>query len=196
MWDDRYGQPGWAYGTEPNDFLRKHAGSIPEGEVLCLAEGQGRNAVYLAGLGYQVHAVDRSAVGLARAEELAAERGVTIAIEAADLATYDLGIARWAGIISISAHVPPAVRARLHRAVVEGLVAGGVFILEAYAPSQVGRGTGGPPDRELCYPLDAVREELSGLRFDHAVEREREVVEGRYHTGLAAVTQLIGVKPG
>src|SRR6185312_10127913 len=99
MWNERYSAPAFAYGTEPNDFLRSVADRIPPGPVLCLAEGQGRNAVYLASLGHDVLAVDQSAVGLTRARELAASRGVEISTEAADLETYRIEPSKWSGIV-------------------------------------------------------------------------------------------------
>lgn len=134
LWNERYAEPFASYGTEPNDFLREVADRIPAGPVLCLAEGEGRNAVFLAGRGHSVTAVDLSDVGLRNARELAARHGVTIETVVADLATYDFGSARWAGIVSIWAHVPAAVRAGLHAACAWALRPGGVFVLEAYTP--------------------------------------------------------------
>ncbi len=90
MWDKRFSEPGYAYGTEPNEFLTTVADRIPMGRVLSLAEGEGRNAVFLAGLGYEVTAVDTSTVGLAKAERLAAERGVSITTVHADLAEFEI----------------------------------------------------------------------------------------------------------
>lgn len=195
MWDERYGKEGFAYGTAPNDFLREHAAKLPAGPVLCLADGEGRNGVFLAEQGYEVTSVDQSRVGLAKAATLAAERGVTIHTEVADLATWDLGQARWSGVVSISAHLPPEVRARVHAGVVRALRPGGVFLVEAYAPSQLGFGTGGPPAAEWLFDVEQVKRELDGLTFELAHEIERDVVEGRYHTGRAAVTQIIARKP-
>ena len=196
-WDDRFAEAGYAYGTAPNDFLASVAGRIPPGRVLCLAEGQGRNAVFLAGLGHAVTAVDQSAVGMARARALAAERGVAVETVVADLADFPVEAEAWDGVVSIFAHVPPDLRRRLHRAVVAGLRPGGVLVLEAYTPAQVGRGTGGPPPDEAARTMTAegLREELAGLRFEILREVEREVVEGRYHTGLGAVVQALAVKP-
>lgn len=145
MWDQRYGEAGFAYGTEPNAFLAeqapKHFG--PGDKILSLAEGEGRNAVYLAGLGADVTGVDGSAVGLAKAEALAAERGLRIRTVHSDLGDFDLGGSAWDGIISIWAHVPLELRRRLHRGVVKALKPGGVFLLEMYHPDQVALGTGG-----------------------------------------------------
>lgn len=194
MWDERYSEPGFAYGTEPNDFLRERAAQLQPGRTLSLAEGEGRNAVFLAGLGHEVTAVDASAVGLDKARQLAAERGLDIDTRVADLAAFEIEPGAWDNIVSIFCHLPPEVRRRLHRAVVAGLRPGGMLLLEAYTPAQIALGTGGPPVAELTMTLDALREELAGLNFLHAAEREREVIEGRYHTGRAAVVQVLARK--
>lgn len=194
MWDERYSEPGFAYGTEPNDFLRERAAQLEPGRTLSLAEGEGRNAVFLAGLGHEVTAVDASAVGLDKARQLAAERGLDIDTRVADLAAFEIEPGAWDNIVSIFCHLPPEVRRRLHRAVVAGLRPGGMLLLEAYTPAQIALGTGGPPVPELTMTLDALREELAGLTFLHAAELEREVIEGRYHTGRAAVVQVLARK--
>lgn len=194
-WDERYAEPGWAYGVEPNDFLRAMAPRIPMGRVLCLAEGEGRNAVHLAALGHDVTAVDQSAVGLAKARRLAEERGVALRTEVADLATFAIEPAAWQGIVSIFAHFPPPLRLRVHRAVVDGLAPGGVYVLEAYTPRQFVHRTGGPTDATLLMTLSALRRELAGLEFEHALELDRDVVEGRFHTGLSAVVQVLARRP-
>lgn len=192
MWDERYSQSGFAYGDQANEFLAAVAGRIPAGPVLCLGEGEGRNAVFLAGLGHRVVAVDQSAVGLAKARRLAESRGVGIETVEADLAGFPIGPGDWAGVVSVFCHLPAAIRVPLHRAVVRGLRPGGAFILEAYTPAQIGRGTGGPQDPDLLAPLATLTVELAGLEFSHAVELERDVREGKYHTGRAAVVQIVG----
>lgn len=191
MWDERYGEPGFAYGTGPNDFLVEVAHHLPSGRVLCLAEGEGRNAVFLASRGHEVLAVDQSAVGLEKARGLAARQGVQIETRVADLATFAFEPGRYAGIVSIWAHVPPEIRRRVHRGCVESLEPGGVMVLEAYTPAQVGRGTGGPPNPNLCMTPHQLREELIGLQFEVLLEREREVSEGKYHHGNSAVVQML-----
>jgi SAM-dependent methyltransferase len=196
MWDERYAEPGWAYGTEPNDFLRDAEPTLPPaGRVLCLAEGEGRNAVFLAARGYDVTAVDQSAVGLRKAEGLARDAGVPLNTVVADLASWDLGEGAWDAIVSVWCHVPPPVRARLHAAVVRALAPGGVLVLEAYTPDNVGRGTGGPQDAGMCMTPAALRDELAGLTFDRCEALERDVREGKYHAGRSAVVQVIARKP-
>jgi len=194
MWDKRFSEPGYAYGTDPNRFLASVADRIPRGTVLCLAEGEGRNAVYLASLGYQVTAVDTSTVGLAKAEALAHERGVSIETVNADLAEYPIEAGEWQGVVSIFCHLPPVVRAALHERCLRGLAPGGVFVLEGFTPRQLELGTGGPKSRELLMELEIVRQELPGLRIEIGREIEREVAEGKYHNGTAAVVQILAVK--
>lgn len=199
MWDERYGGEEYAYGTEPNDFLRDEFQRIDAGtEVLCLAEGEGRNAVFLARRGYGVVAVDRSTVGLEKARRLADRSDVEIRTEAADLRDHDLGDGRWGGIVSIYAHLPADERRDLHRRVARALAPGGVFLLEAYIERQLEMpGVGGPPasGRSLFMSLAGLREELAGLDLVIAREVEREVSEGRYHRGLSAVVQVAARKP-
>ena len=162
---------------------------------MCLAEGEGRNAVFLATMGYAVTAVDRSVPGLEKAQRLATERGVPLVTRLADLASFEIGVGRWDGIVSIFGHLPPDLRRTVHRAVVDGLRPGGVFILEAYSAAQLARRTGGPRSAELLMSVADLREELAGLDLVVAHEVDREVFEGKYHTGLASVVQVLARKP-
>jgi SAM-dependent methyltransferase len=190
-WEARFAEAGYAYGTRPNDFLREQVDRLPPGRVLCLAEGEGRNAVWLAQRGYDVTAVDLSQRGLAKARRLASDRKVRITTIEADLATFPIRAAEWMGIVSIFAHVPSAVRRRVHASVVSGLAPGGVFVLEAYRPEQMGRETGGPREDDRLMNLERLKPELGALDWLVAREIEREVVEGRYHSGRASVVQLV-----
>lgn len=194
FWDERYSTTAYVYGTEPNDFVAAMAGRIPAGPVLCLAEGEGRNAVFLAQRGHAVTAVDASGTGLLKAQSLAAARGVTVATQTADLANYTITANAWSGIVATWAHLPPALRRQVHRQVVAGLRPGGVFILEAYTPAQLSYGTGGPKEAELCMTLAGLREELAGLEFLVGRECERDVREGIGHTGRSAVVQVCGLR--
>ncbi len=191
FWERRYSEPAYAYGTEPNGFLVEVADRIPPGPVLCLAEGEGRNAAWLAGRGYAVTAVDASAAGLAKATALAGTRGVNIETVAADLAAFTITPGTWSGVVAIFAHLPPTLRRKVHRAAAEGLSAGGVFVLEAFTPRQIQYGTGGPKQLEMLYTLEMLREDLQGLELEICREVERDVVEGLYHTGRAAVVQTL-----
>ena len=194
FWDERFRADEYAYGREPNAFLLEQAGRLPRGRVLCLAEGEGRNAVFLAELGHEVTAVDFSAEGLRKTERLARERGVKITTVHADLAAYDLELECFTGIVAIFAHLLPLIRQRLHAQVARALVPGGVFILEAYRPEQLAFDTGGPRDPSLLMTFDDLKRELFPLTIEIGREVERDIREGAYHSGLSATVQVLAVR--
>jgi SAM-dependent methyltransferase len=195
FWDSRYAEADWAYGCEPNDFLRDQAPQLQAGEALCLAEGQGRNGVYLAGLGHRVTAQDLSPVGLERAQQLAQERGVAIDCLCCDLSELQLEAESTDLVVAIWMHLPPDLRARVHGQAMRALRPGGHLILEAYTPRQLRFGTGGPPTAELLIEPDQVRDEWQGLDWLVLREQERWIEEGPYHHGQSAVVQAFGRKP-
>ena len=194
QWNQRYAIDDYIYGTSANDFLVSVADRLPVGKVLCVAEGEGRNATFLASLGHDVTAVDISSVALAKARRLADKEGLEIKTEVVDLADYEFGTEQWDAVVSIFCHLQPAVRQRVHEAVVASLRTGGLFVLEAYTPRQLDLGTGGPPTAELMITLETLERELAGLDFVIGRNAERVVSEGCMHTGLSAVVQVVAVK--
>ncbi len=195
MWNERYKAEHYIYGTEPNDFLAAHIDCIPAGgRVLCLADGEGRNGVFLARRGFQVTSVDLSEVGLDKARRLADSHGVSLTLVHADLADFPLGVNAWEGIVSIFCHLPSAIRAPLYASLPASLTPEGVFLLEAYSPAQLPRDTGGPKDPDMLLTADTLRRELPGLDFSLLRETERSIVEGTHHTGIGAVVQAIGTR--
>lgn len=195
MWDERYRQPGFFYGTDPNDFLVEAAPFIPAGPVLELAAGEGRNGVWLAQRGHRTTLVDSSTIGLEKALALAAQRGVDITTIAADLADYAIAPGAWSGIVMIFAHLPAPLRKDVLARVVTGLAPGGALVLEAYTPAQLAFGTGGPKDPTLLMTLAGLRDELAGLTLEIGRELERDVLEGDHHFGRSAVVQILARKP-
>ena len=214
FWDGRYAEEGFAYGLEPSDFLVEHVKAIPHtaggGRVLSLGEGEGRNAVYLARLGYHVHCVDISPVGLEKTLKLASSsQGLDsslITTQCIDLKDFIQGghsSGPWDAIINLWCHVPSSLRRTLHEWIGKdgSLVPGGVYILEHYHPSNIGRNTGGPQDPDLCLTLQDLETELASFYSSrassgrpYAATLERQVHEGKYHNGLSAVTQFVGSK--
>jgi len=196
FWDARFSDVTPAYGELPNDFLAEVTSRLPRGEVLSLGEGEGRNARHLARQGSRVTAVDVSAAGLARTRARAEAEGLAVETVRADLADYVIAPARWDVVVAVFCHLPMPLRRAVHQAAVRGLRPGGAFVLEAYTPAQLARGTGGPKDVSLLYALDELRVDLAGLDLAVAVEREREVHEGAFHGGVSAVVQVLGFARG
>jgi len=194
MWDERYSSEVYVYGTKPNDFLRDNFNYIPSGRVLSLAEGEGRNAVFLAKQGYSVTAVDASLAGIDKGKKLAMNSGVEVEFIHADLVEYDLGESQWDGIVSIFFPLPSLQRRALYKKVERALTKNGVFLLEAYTPEQLKFNTGGGSSVETMQSKKQLAHELAGLNFEHLVELERNIVEGIYHTGVGSVVQAIATK--
>lgn len=196
LFDERYSSDDYAYGKRPNEFLVNETGAIPLGPVLCLADGEGRNSVWLAAQGYDVTAVELSSEGIKKILRLAEENGVAVNATLADLADFDIGMNRWSAIISIFAHMPPELRRSVHHRCVAGLKPQGVMVLEAYTPEQLNYKTGGPPVAEQMMDLASLKDELAGLKIKTGQEIIRTVREGKYHNGEGAVVQMVGIKPG
>lgn len=216
FWDARYGAPDYVYGTAPNDFLVRHLPALrPGARVLCLADGEGRNGVWLARQGCAVTSVDIAPAGGAKAQALARRHGVALITRTADVTRMDDwspgpqaagsraaaqgdGDGGWDAIVSIFLHLPAGPRRRLHRRAAQALRPGGVFLWEAYAPEQFGQPTGGPQAAALLPPLADVVEDFAGTGCAvlHQWTGWRDVREGALHSGPGAVTQLVVQRPG
>jgi len=195
FWDQRYSGDDLAYGKAPNDFLSSMAERFPgSGNALDIGAGEGRNALFLASRGLNVLAVDQSAVGMQKAQKLAQERGLALRAQAVDLQDFDAEPHSFDVISSIFVHLPATLRAAVHKRVAAWLKPGGVFVLEAYAPDQIARGTGGPKDPLLLAPLEVILGELNALKIEHQAALVRTVSEGRFHTGEASVVQILARK--
>lgn len=196
FWNERYANNELVYGKAPNEFVALNSSIIPNtGTALDIAAGEGRNALYLSSLGLDVLAIDQSTVGLEKAERLAKERGLALRTQAVDLNDFHAEPESFDVITSTFAHVPAPIRARVHAGVRSWLKPGGVFLLEAYAPEQLHRDTGGPKDPALLAPLETILSELESLTIEHSVSTVRNVTEGDFHTGEAAVVQVRARKP-
>lgn len=191
-WNDRYSNTSFFYGEDANDFLKEVADQIPpQSSVLCLAEGEGRNAVFLATLGHKVSAVDQSKVGLEKLQQLAAQKNVKIDTFVADLADFKIEENTWDAIVSIWCHLPSELRAKVHASCVKGLKKSGLFILEAYTPDQLNYKTGGPDNTDLLMTESALKKELEGMAFITLKESTRVIHEGQGHNGMSAVVQVL-----
>lgn len=202
FWDAQFAAPGYKYGTAPNAFLVSQAALLPSrARVLVPGDGEGRNGVWLAQQGHQVTAIDSSAVGLAKARALAAAHGVEIETIEADLSTWTAGAARYDAVVLVYVHLPPSIRATVHRTLWASLGDGGLLILEAFHPRQQAYGSGGPKDAAMLYTLERVRADFAGdaramLEEVNAWEGEVVLDEGPGHQGPAVVTRLVARRHG
>jgi 2-polyprenyl-3-methyl-5-hydroxy-6-metoxy-1,4-benzoquinol methylase len=196
FWNARYAETGYAYGTEPNAFLVAQKNYLKSGgKALAVADGEGRNGVWLAQQGLDVLSVDASEVGLRKTQELAAERGVTIRTEKVDLTTWAWPNQQFDVVAAIYIHFPPEVRARMHRHMYDALKPGGILMLEAFTPDQLQYKSGGPPVLEMLFTADMLRNDFAGGEVLLLEETTTELVEGKYHRGPAAVVRLILRRP-
>lgn len=196
FWDQQFSGAGFKYGTAPNAFLvsQAHRLAVPS-DVLVPGDGEGRNSVWLAQQGHRVTAMDGSAVGLAKAQALAAERGVAIGAVQGDLAAWAPPPASADAVVLTYLHLPPAIRAGAHSRLAAALRPGGVLLLEAFHPRQLPLGSGGPKDEAMLYTLDMLRTDFAGLEELLAEETDTVLDEGPGHRGRACVTRWIGRQP-
>ena len=192
MWEERYAADEFAYGEEPNEFFKVCLDRLPTpGRLLLPAEGEGRNAVYAARRGWSVDAFDFSPAGREKALRLAERHGVRIHYEVADYETAHIEPGAYDAVALIFAHKPEQLRRAVHRKLASALKPGGHLFLEAYSKEQAAYGTGGPPNEQLLYALDDLREDFSDLDILELEQVEAEIHEGLYHTGLASVVRLV-----
>lgn len=196
FWNQRYSEPGFAYGTEPNAYLVSQRHLLRPGmKALAVADGEGRNGVWLAQQGLDVLSIDASEAGLRKAAQLAADRGVPLRTEHADLATWTWPEAEYDVIAAIYIHFPAELRARMHHSMLQALKPGGVLILEAFTPEQLKFKSGGPPVLEMLYTAGQLRLDFAGGEILQLEECITDLAEGRYHRGPAAVVRLVLRRP-
>ncbi len=195
-WDNRYDEARYFYGKEPNYFVKRELPLLPMGRGLFLAEGEGRNAVFAAGLGHDVVAVDNSGVGRRKALELAEEAGVKIEYRCEDIVSGDWDAEKWDFVVLCFAHLPPEVMGDVHRRVAGCLKQGGRLLFVSFAKNQFGRHSGGPPKLEWLHDVEQVKEELGGIQWERLEECEVELRESVGHFGGAVVVEGVGVFGG
>lgn len=195
FWDTRYSDSEYAYGKEPNDFLKSKSELIkPNSKILCLAEGEGRNAVFLAELGHDVTAIDYSLEGLNKLKNFADSKKLIVHTICADLNDYKIKEGEWDAIICIFGHFPESLRIRIFKQVYKGLKKDGVFLMEAYHKDQLQYKTGGPQVAELLYSSEELGNDFSEFTTISIETTIREIKEGEFHKGTSAVIQVIANK--
>jgi SAM-dependent methyltransferase len=196
MWDERYQTPEYIFGDQPCEWLIMNQHRLPQsGKALALGDGEGRNGVFLAELGFEVTSVDLSEVGLSKARELGSKRGVTIQTVQADLEYYEIEAESQGLIVSIYCHLPDAIRKLVHERAEVALKPGGLFILEAFHHSQLKYQSGGPKTIDLLYDLDALLDDFQTLQILEAFDGLCYLDEGARHSGIGHIVRLVLQKP-
>lgn len=188
MWDERFAWDELIYGEEPNAYLREQAMRLnPGSNVLVPGDGYGRNGLWLARQGMHVHIVDYSLSGVQRATQRAAQAGLQIEIEHADLTQWLWPLNTYDAIVSVFLHLHESVRAALHRKMLAALKPGGLIILEAFTPRQLQFKSGGPKDTSLLFTKAQLGKDFAEAELLDLQEEEIQLHEGRLHSGPAAV---------
>lgn len=197
MWDERYSREDYVFGTEPNAFLSSCAPLLEGGRgALCVADGEGRNSVWLARQGLAVTAFDFSAVGIAKARKLAAARGVTVDYRQASIEDWDWTPDRFDVVAAIFIQfAEPALRSRIFEGVKRTLKPGGLLLMQGYRPEQIEYATGGPRARENLYTRALLEEAFAGFEILRLSEHDSEIHEGPGHAGMSALIDLVARKP-
>ena len=195
-WEARFSEPGYLFGTEPNAFLKSKAGLLKPGQkVLSIADGEGRNGVFLAGLGLDVLAIDISPTALAKSQALAKARGVTLRTELADLETWPWPVEAFDVIVGIFFQfLPPALRARVFDGIKRALKPGGLLLIEGYGLGQLKYKTGGPSEPERLYTRPMLQDAFADLASLEIEEYDSALSEGDRHKGMSALIDLVGRK--
>lgn len=194
MWDHRYAESEYVYGTNPNDFFKQELDKLVPGKILLPAEGEGRNAVYAGEKGWVVTAFDQSEEGRKKALRLADARGVTIEYQIRDLETIDYPDDHFDAIALVFAHTPAIKRQQIHRNLIRFLKPGGTVILIGFSKKQLQFSSGGPKEESMLFSQEELKEDFSDLHFRSIELLEKEVDEGDFHRGKASVIQMVAVK--
>ncbi|MEI6764742.1 MAG: class I SAM-dependent methyltransferase [Bacteroidota bacterium] len=189
-WNERYASEEYIYGTEANEYLKEKLQSLAAGKILLPAEGEGRNAVYAATLGWDVFAFDQSTVGREKALKLAATKNVTITYDIAEFEDADYPEHSFDALALIYAHVPFQLRAQYYSKLFSFLKPGGMLILEGFSKEQTKFNSGGPRDASMLFSESELKEILSDMNILELATIETTLQEGNYHEGKASVVRL------
>jgi len=195
-WNERYGAPDYIFGTAPNAFLASNASRLKRGQrALCIADGEGRNSVWLAEQGLEVTAFDFSPIGVDKARKLAASRGVKVRYEVSSVYDWSWPAAAFDVVAAIFVQfADPPMRSFMFERMARALKPGGLVLVEGYTPKQLEFGTGGPKQLDQLYTEDLLRAAFAGMEIIELRQYEAELNEGSRHRGPSAVIDLVACK--
>lgn len=198
-WEERYKNQQYAYGTEPNEYLKRQLEKIPVGKILFAAEGEGRNAVFAARLGWTVSAFDISSAGKNKALRLAGENGVSMDYCIGELPSLGYEAEQFDAIALIYAHFPAGIKSTYHKLLDKYLREGGIVIFEAFSKNhleyrQKDEKIGGPADLASLFSVEEIKTDFENYDIMELAEKEIELSEGLYHNGIGSVIRFVGQK--
>ncbi|MEO6831630.1 MAG: class I SAM-dependent methyltransferase [Chitinophagaceae bacterium] len=198
-WDERFSREEFAYGTAPNEYLKSQLEKLPIGKILFAAEGEGRNAVFAAKLGWNVSAFDISIEGKKKAKQLAAANHVSIDYQVGLLPTLNYKEGQFDAIALIYAHFPPEIKSSYHKTLDKFLRNGGTIIFEAFSKKHIDYNSknekvGGPKDLATLCSIEEIRADFANYDIEELMETEIELNEGLYHNGIGSVIRFVGRK--
>ncbi|MCB9252550.1 MAG: class I SAM-dependent methyltransferase [Flavobacteriales bacterium] len=198
-WNERYSKPEYAYGTEPNSYLKEKLNKFKPGKILFPAEGEGRNAVFAALRGWRVFAFDISIEGRKKALELALKNGVNLHYSVGDLNKIKYETEQFDALVFIYAHFPPEVKLQYLNTLYSYLKPGGVIIFEAFGKKHLDyvrrdEKVGGPRDADTLYSRDEIESCFTNCEIIESTECEIELKEGVFHNGLGSVVRFTAIK--
>lgn len=198
-WDDRYKNEEFAYGEEPNNYLKQLLEKLNPSSILFPAEGEGRNAIFAAKLGWKVSAFDISEEGKNKALKLAKSNNVSIDYQVGELETLDFQEEQFDVIALIYAHFPATIKSEIHRQLNVLLKKDGIIIFEAFSKKHLEYVTknekvGGPKDIESLFSIEEIKADFSNYEIIELEEKEIELNEGLFHNGTGSVIRFVGRK--
>jgi len=198
-WNDRYSKDEFAYGVQPNNYLKEQLEKVPVGTILFPAEGEGRNAVFAAKLGWTVSAFDISIEGKNKAVRLAEANNVTLDYQVGELQTLNYKTGQFDAIALIYAHFPADIKSHYHKTLDKYLRKNGMVIFEAFSKSHIdyiakNEKVGGPKEIEMLFSIDELRSDFVNYEIMELVEKEIELNEGLFHNGRGSVIRFVGRK--
>lgn len=198
-WNERYSAEAFAYGEQPNNYLKEQLEKLPVGSILFPAEGEGRNAVFAAKLGWKVSAFDISMEGQKKALKLADANNVSIDYQVGELETLNYSQGQFDAIALIYAHFPADIKSQYHKNLDKYLRKGGIVIFEAFSKKHIdylskNENVGGPKDVASLFFIEEIRSDFANYHFIELEETEIELTEGLFHNGLGSVIRFVAQK--
>lgn len=199
LWDERYSNEAFAFGENPNEFLKETLPQFIPEKALFAAEGEGRNAVFAAGLGWEVSAFDLSEFGKMKAEKLAIKNQVSIDFTVGDIQTLKYDANSFDALVMIYAHFPASIKSSCHHQLITYLKPGGLVIFEAFSKNHIQYNSinpkvGGPKDMDQLYSIEEIKKDFKDFEIIELIETETDLSEGLYHIGLGSVIRFVGRK--